>query len=265
MWNEQTVKQILEQVRRGDAETEEALRQLKHAAQSFPMAFLDEATVDLGRETRCGYAEVVYAEGKSIDTVVEIFTALVEHGGNALATRVSADQAAALVEQFPEAIHHPLGRTVRLNRDDEPRDARVAVIAAGTTDLPVAWEAVETLRWMRLTTDLVTDVGVAGPQRLPSQIERIRSADAVVVVAGMEGALPSVVGGYVDCPVVAVPTSVGYGANFGGLAALLSMMNSCAAGVTVVNVDAGFKGGYVAGLIAGRLADVRDAHGKQQA
>jgi NCAIR mutase (PurE)-related protein len=126
----------------------------------------------------------------------------------------------------------------------------VAVVTAGTSDLPIAEEAIETLDWMGVRVTTVADVGVAGPHRLPERLPSIAGADAVVVIAGMEGALPSVVGGYVDCPVIAVPTSVGYGASLGGIAALLSMLNSCAANVTVVNIDAGFKGGYVAGLIA---------------
>lgn len=258
MWNDDQIAELLERVQRGDTAPSEALRRLKDAAKAVPTRFLTEAAVDLDRAERCGYSEVVYAEGKSPETVVEIFSALIEAGQSALATRVDDSQANLLTRAFPEAIHHPQGRTVRLNQPAELRAAKVAVIAAGTTDLPVAWEAVETLRWMQLPTELITDVGVAGPQRLPSQLERFTSADAIVVVAGMEGALPSVVGGYVSCPIVAVPTSVGYGANFDGLAALLSMMNSCASNVTVVNIDSGFKGGYVAGLIAGRMADLRE-------
>ena len=133
----------------------------------------------------------------------------------------------------------------------------MVVITAGTSDKPVAEEVCETLRWMGIACENLTDVGVAGPHRLPEQAHRLRDADAIVVVAGMEGALPSVVGGYVDCPVVGVPTSVGYGANLGGFSALLSMLNSCASNVTVVNIDAGFKGAYIAGLIASRTARAR--------
>lgn len=257
MHNETLIKQILDEVRAGKTDTSEALRRLTSAARSLPTDFLAEASVDLDRVSRCGYSEVIYAEGKSIETLLDIARSLAENGQDVLATRVSPEQADALSKCFAEAIHHPQGRTVRINLEHSLRPAKVAVIAAGTTDLPVAWEAVETLRWMQLKVDLITDVGVAGPQRLPSQLSRFRDADAIVVIAGMEGALPSVVGGYVDCPVIAVPTSVGYGAQFEGLAALLSMINSCSAGVTVVNIDSGFKGGYVAGLIAGRIADVR--------
>jgi hypothetical protein len=259
MWNDEQITELLERVRRGETAPSEALLHLREAAQKVPTKFLAEAALDLDREERCGYSEVIYAEGKTPETVVEIFGALIDAGQHALATRVDEPQAKLLTQKFPAAIHHPQGRTVRLNRQSASRPAKVAVIAAGTTDLPVAWEAVETLRWMRLPTDLITDVGVAGPQRLPSQLDRFETADAVVVVAGMEGALPSVVGGYVSCPVVAVPTSVGYGAHFDGLAALLSMMNSCASNVTVVNIDGGFKGGYVAGMIAGRMADLRES------
>jgi NCAIR mutase (PurE)-related protein len=258
MWNDTQLTTLLEQVRVGETDPTEALRRLKESARAIPTKFLDEAAIDLDRVARCGYAEVIYAEGKSTETVVDIFKTLLENGQDALATRVNDEQAHALTEKFSDAIHHSQGRTVRLNQNKDPRPTKVAVIAAGTTDLPVAWEAVETLRWMRLPTDLIADVGVAGPQRLPSQLDRFQEADAIVVVAGMEGALPSVVGGYVSCPIVAVPTSVGYGANFEGLAALLSMMNSCASNVTVVNIDSGFKGGYVAGMIAGRMADLRE-------
>lgn len=259
MWDDKQIAELLERVQRGETAPSEALRRLKDAARAVPTKFLTEAAVDLDRVHRCGYAEVIYAEGKSPETVAEIFGALIDAEQPALATRVDAPQAERLTQAFPEAIHHPQGRTVRLNQQSASRPAKVAVIAAGTTDLPVAWEAVETLRWMRLPTDLISDVGVAGPQRLPSQLDRFTDADAIVVVAGMEGALPSVVGGYVSCPIVAVPTSVGYGANFDGLAALLSMMNSCASNVTVVNIDSGFKGGYVAGMIAGRMADLRES------
>lgn len=258
MWNDHEITLLLEQVRSGQTDPADALHRLKESARAIPTKFLDEAAIDLNRADRCGYSEVIYAEGKSTETVAEIFGTLLHHGQDAFATRVNDAQAAAITTQHPDAIHHPEGRTVRLNQNTVLRPTKVAVIAAGTTDLPVAWEAVETLRWMRIPTDLISDVGVAGPQRLPSQLDRFQQADAVVVVAGMEGALPSVVGGYVSCPIVAVPTSVGYGAQFEGLAALLSMMNSCSSNVTVVNIDSGFKGGYVAGMIAGRMADLRE-------
>lgn len=216
-------------------------------------AMTDSARVDLDRQRRCGFPEVVYCEGKTAEAVEQIFAALVAAGQDAFGTRISAEQAAAVQRRFSNANHNTIARTIRVPVSVEPpRAGRVAVVSAGTSDRPVAEEAIETLRWMGCEVDRIEDVGVAGPQRLLAEVPRLREADAVVVVAGMEGALPSVVGGHVACPVIAVPTSVGYGASFGGLAALLGMLNSCAANVTVVNIDAGFKAGYVAGLIAKR-------------
>ncbi|QDT63527.1 nickel pincer cofactor biosynthesis protein LarB [Calycomorphotria hydatis] len=210
-----------------------------------------DSSIDLARESRCGFPEVVYCEGKTVEAIAEIFTLLRAKRQDLLGTRVSEDHAQVLTQRFPELIHNSVARTVRFNFVDETRDCgRVVVITAGTTDRPVAEEALETLRWMRVPADLITDVGVAGPHRLPERMSEFIDAAALVVVAGMEGALPSVVGGYASCPVIGVPTSVGYGANFAGMSALLSMLNSCAANVTVVNIDAGFKGGYVAGMIA---------------
>ena len=208
-----------------------------------------DASVDLARAGRCGFPEVVFGEGKTAEQVAAVFAAQADAGQHSLATRVSEAVAAAVRERVPGAVHNPLARTVRRG---EPAEAVgfVPVVTAGTTDRPVAEEAAETLRWMGVRTALVADVGVAGPHRLPERLPELSGCDACVVVAGMEGALPSVVGGHLPCPVVAVPTSVGYGANFGGLSALLGMLNSCAANVVTVNVDGGFKGGYVAGLIA---------------
>jgi hypothetical protein len=160
-----------------------------------------------------------------------------------------------LLARYPHAVHHALARTVRIAGPQPLEEhGRVVVVTAGTTDRPVAEEAAETARWMGCHVDLLMDVGVAGPQRLLQVLPQLQGADAVVVVAGMEGALPSVVGGWVACPVIAVPTSVGYGANFQGLSALLTMLNSCAANVAVVNIDAGFKGGFLAGMVARRTA-----------
>lgn len=212
--------------------------------------------LDLDRRRRCGYPEAVFGEGKSVATLEKVFRRLLESGTDVLATRISAEAAAALAVSFPQARYNAVARTFRIDVSPslraEPRRSRgkVAIITAGTTDLPVAEEARETADWMGADVLLIQDVGVAGPHRLPSRLAEFHDADAIVVVAGMEGALPSVVGGYVACPVIAVPTSVGYGASFGGIAALLGMLNSCAANVTVVNIDAGFKGGYVAALVA---------------
>lgn len=215
-----------------------------------------EVTLDLDRSRRCGFPEVVYGEGKSVETLKRIFTRLLEEGTPVLATRISAKKAEQLGREFPSGAYNDVARTFRIPTTDEETDetdesrGRVAIVTAGSSDLPVAEEARETLDWMGMSVNVVHDVGVAGPHRLPGNLDKIQNVDAVVVVAGMEGALPSVVGGYVDCPVVAVPTSVGYGASFGGVAALLGMLNSCASNVTVVNIDAGFKGAYVAGMIA---------------
>jgi pyridinium-3,5-biscarboxylic acid mononucleotide synthase len=219
---------------------------------------LSSATLDYDRRRRCGFPEVVFGEGKPTDVLCEIFAALVARGENVFATRILPSVAGTLCDAFPAARYNELARTMRL---DVAEDAKtppshgpfVAVITAGTSDLPVAEEARETLDWMGVRVHLIHDVGVAGPHRLPARLAEFEDADAIVVVAGMEGALPSIVGGYVACPVIAVPTSVGYGANFGGVSALLSMLNSCASNVAVVNIDAGFKGAYLAGLIATRV------------
>jgi NCAIR mutase (PurE)-related protein len=215
-----------------------------------------DATIDLARADRCGFPEVVYGPGKRPESIAEIFEAQQAHGQPCLATRVDRFQVEAVQARFPNVIVNEMARTIRLlsPKGTPVPSGKVAVLTAGTTDLPVAEEAVETLRWMNTHVELIVDVGVAGPQRLIEAKPRFVNADAVVVVAGMEGALPSVVGGHVACPVIAVPTSVGYGAAFGGIAALLGMLNSCASNVTVVNIDAGFKAGYVAGLIATRAA-----------
>jgi NCAIR mutase (PurE)-related protein len=219
-------------------------------------ADLKEAQLDLDRARRCGFPEVVFSQGKTIAALQKIITTLCAEGHDAFCTRMSHEQAAAMLPHFPNAHYHAVAKTFRVPSSKHaygvrPKPyGRVVVITAGTSDLPIAEEARETLAWMGVHAHLICDVGVAGPHRLRERLEEFVTADAIVVVAGMEGALPSVVGGHVACPVIAVPTSVGYGANFGGLAALLSMLNSCAANVTVVNIDAGFKGGYVAGLIA---------------
>jgi NCAIR mutase (PurE)-related protein len=216
---------------------------------------LGDVTLDLDRQRRCGYPEVVYGENKSVATLTKIFRTLLADDANVLATRVSVDKAGELLREFPRGHYNDLGRTFRIAVErSEPGGSRtrgrVVVVTAGTSDLPVAEEARETLGWMDTKVTMVQDVGVAGPHRLLAHVDTLRDGHAIVVIAGMEGALPSIVGGYVACPVVAVPTSVGYGSSFGGVAALLGMLNSCAANVTVVNIDGGFKGGYIAGLIA---------------
>lgn len=213
---------------------------------------LPELQLDLGRAERCGFPEVIYGPGKTTESLTAAFEHLLASGQAAFATRLSEDQIQHLVDHFPDASVNRVAKTVRQDAAVElaPIAGKAWVVTAGTSDRPVAEEALETLRWMRVECDLIMDVGVAGPQRLLRQVPRLREADALVVVAGMEGALPSVVGGWVGCPVFAVPTSVGYGASFQGLSALLSMLNSCAANIAVVNIDAGFKAGYLAGMVA---------------
>jgi NCAIR mutase (PurE)-related protein len=227
------------------------LESLRAAFAREQVADLADASVDLDRQRRCGYPEVIYAPGKPIESLLRIVAELIVRDQDVLVTRLEPVQAEALATNFSDGGWNQRARTFRRMADSSaPTIGRVAVITAGTSDLPVADEACETARWMRVEVVEINDVGVAGPHRLPRRLPEFANADAIVVVAGMEGALPSVVGGFVDCPVIAVPTSVGYGANFGGVAALLSMLNSCAANVAVVNIDAGFKAGYLAGMIA---------------
>ena len=232
------------------------------------------ATIDFERRERCGFSEVIFGPGKTVEQLRVIVKSLLEHGEPILATRIDAAQAAGLSAVFPLGRYNEVGRTFRLaaehrtvnQREPSPspsltgrgKRGSVAVISAGTGDLPVAEEARETLDWMGVAVTMIHDVGVAGPHRLPARLADFQDSDAIVVVAGMEGALPSVVGGYVACPIFAVPTSIGYGANFGGLSALLSMLNSCANNVAVVNIDAGFKAGFLAGLVATRAHSASD-------
>lgn len=217
------------------------------------------ATVDLHRRVRCGFPEVIFGQGKSAGQIEAILRTLIQHEEGGLVTRIDPAVAAHLKSVFPQGSHNELGRTFRVPGSGKPgpRVGRVVIVTAGTSDLPVAEEARVTADAWNCDVTLVADVGVAGLHRLLHQLHRLDHADVVVVVAGMEGALPSVVGGLVGCPVIAVPTSIGYGAHFQGLAALLGMLNSCASNVVVVNIDAGFNGGHVAGLIARRAGLAR--------
>jgi NCAIR mutase (PurE)-related protein len=241
------LRDVLEKVRAGTLTVDTALQHFGNP----PVADLGYAHLDLHRRERCGFPEVIFCEGKTPEWVEGLVRKLADAGQDCLATRVSAEQAEHLARQFPEGHQDRLGRTFWLpTTTPEEALGRVIVITAGTSDLPVAQEAVVTARALGCEASLLADVGVAGIHRLLRYRDQYSAADAIVVVAGMDGALPSVVGGLVDCPVIAVPTSVGYGAAFGGLAPLLTMLNSCSAGVVVVNIDSGFKGGYVAALIA---------------
>lgn len=208
------------------------------------------AALDHQRATRVGYPEVIYCEHKTKDQIVAIFKALAEKGQNVLATRISNDSAQAVLEVFPQATYNTLGRTIALYQGEQSvTKGKIAIVAAGTSDLNVVEEAYETARCFGNDVIKIVDVGVAGIHRLFNRIEDIKSAQVVIVVAGMEGALASVVAGLVDKPLIAVPTSVGYGASFNGLSALLTMLNSCASGVTVVNIDNGFGAAYAASQI----------------
>jgi pyridinium-3,5-biscarboxylic acid mononucleotide synthase len=245
------LRALLEQVRAGALATDTAAKRLAESSN----ADLGYATLDLQRKDRCGFPEVVFAEGKAAEWVEGAIRRLSEAGQDCFVTRLNESQADHLASRYPQAQQDRLARTFWLPSTGERAApvGRVCIVTAGTSDLPVAQEALVTARVMGVNVELVADVGVAGIHRVLRQRDKLTAADAVVVVAGMDGALPSVVGGLVDCPVIACPTSVGYGASFGGVAALLTMLNSCSAGVTVVNIDAGFKAGYAAALIARRV------------
>ncbi len=241
------LRELLEQVRGGNVAVDDALGSLEH----LPFEDLGFARVDHHRALRQGIGEVIFGLGKTTEQIVEIFTSLKDAGGPVLATRVTTEAATAILERHPEAVHHVLGRCVTWSDGPVPINGRgkVLVITAGTSDLPVAEEAMVSGRHMGNEMELLSDVGVAGIHRLLEAQDRLRQASVLIVCAGMEGALASVVGGVVRAPVIAVPTSVGYGASLGGLAALLGMLNSCATGVTVVNVDNGFGAAAAASRI----------------
>ena len=247
--NPDALRQLLADVASGALTIDSAHARLR----KLPFEQLASATVDHHRAIRCGHPEVIFCQGKTVQQVLAIAQSLVASGQHVLATRASDEQIAALRAAHENVIVSEPGRAVLINAPPTPEasaDARpVVVISAGTSDAPVAEEAAMTLRSMRVPTVRLTDVGVSGLHRLLAQAEVLQRACAVVVIAGMEGALPSVVGGLVACPVFAVPTSVGYGASFGGLAALLGMLNSCASAVSVVNTDNGYGAAYSAGLV----------------
>ena len=248
------LRPLLEQLQAGHATVDDVLQRLD----GHPVADLGFAQVDLQRRQRCGFPEVIFCEGKTPEWIEGVVRQLAAAEQDCLATRVNAEQAAHLDHLFPQAQQDRVARTFWLpaGTAERPTVGRVVVLTAGTSDLPVAQEAAVTARALGCEVKLLADVGVAGIHRLLRHRDQFTNADAIVAVAGMDGALPSVVGGLVDCPVIAVPTSIGYGAAFGGLAPLLTMLNACSAGVVVVNIDSGFKGGYVAALIARRAAKV---------
>ncbi|MBM3812071.1 MAG: nickel pincer cofactor biosynthesis protein LarB [Acidimicrobiia bacterium] len=240
------LKSLLEQVREGSVGIDDALAQMRH----MPFEDLGFAKVDHHRAIRHGMPEVIFGKGKSPEHVLGIASRVLEQSGNLLATRTEPAAAELVKQKFPEAEYFPLSGVLRVWRDRSMHGkGTIAVVCAGTSDIPVAEEAQLTAEIMGNQVEAISDIGVAGIHRLMANRERLAQARVAVVCAGMEGALPSAVGGLVGCPVIAVPTSIGYGASFHGLAALLGMLNSCSSNVTVVNIDNGFGGGYVASLI----------------
>lgn len=244
--NKADIRELLQKVKKDEIEVEAALEKIE----DLPYKELGFAKIDNHREIRVGYPEVIYCEGKTVEQVTNIIQFMLTKDNNILATRANEKMYEAVKTICPEAKYNPLGRTITIRKKDEQlTDSYIAIVAAGTSDMPVVEEAAETATLLGNRVEKIMDVGVAGIHRLFSKVDIIRGAKVVVVVAGMEGALASVIGGLVDKPVIAVPTSVGYGANFGGLAALLSMLNSCASGVSVVNIDNGFGAAYSASII----------------
>jgi pyridinium-3,5-biscarboxylic acid mononucleotide synthase len=244
--NAESIRKLFDDVRAGKLSPDDAVARLRH----MPIEDLGFAKVDHHRALRVGMPEVILGEGKTPAQVAGIFVRLAKHGGNVLATRANEKQFAAVKKRVRAAQYRELGRAIVLQRDrTKCGKGIVAVVSAGTSDIPVAEEAVVTAEIMGSEVQHFYDVGVAGIHRLLANREALTKSRVVIVCAGMEGALPSVIGGLVGVPVIAVPTSVGYGASFKGLAALLGMLNSCASNVSVVNIDNGFGAGYVASLI----------------
>lgn len=241
-----SLKELLKQYKEGSIDENEIIS----AIQPQGFADLGFAKIDLDRERRGGFPEVVYCEGKTTEQAVEIISVLWKHSeGNVLATRCSAEIARVVQSEIPQAEYHPLAKVLSIYKKEKEGKGNVAVLSAGTSDLPVAEEAALTAEIMGSHVSRIYDVGVAGIHRLLAHRESLEAARVLIVVAGMDGALPSVVGGLIKKPLIAVPTDVGYGANFGGLSALLSMLNSCAAGITVVNINNGFGAGCAASRI----------------
>jgi len=242
------LKKLLRQVKNGKIDIDEAMEKLRH----LPFEDLGFARVDHHRPIRQGFPEVIYCPGKTTEQIIKIFESLATKGNNVLATRAEPNIFEALVEtkKFPKARYEKLARAIVLEQKKLHVSKNILpIVTAGTSDLPVASEAKVTAEIMGQRTELICDVGVAGIHRLFGHLPKLQKANVIIVIAGMEGALASVVGGLVSCPVIAVPTSVGYGSSFEGLSALLTMLNSCASGVTVVNIDNGFSAAVTATLI----------------
>jgi NCAIR mutase (PurE)-related protein len=252
------LKRLFDAVRDGRLTSDEAAQKVRIQPYQEAGNF---AKVDLHRRLRCGFPEVIFGQGKTAVQIEAILRTLLANGQGGLVTRLDPRAAEHLLAAFPQGEHNAVGRTFQIRSPEEegPKLGRVVIVTAGTSDLPVAEEARVTAEAWNCEVKLVADVGVAGLHRLLHQLPQFQDSDALVVVAGMEGALPSVVGGLVACPVIAVPTSIGYGAHFHGVAALLGMLNSCASNVVVVNIDAGFNAGHIAGLIARRMGQARES------
>lgn len=250
---EARLRELLDAIAAGNVTVDDAVKRLR----SLPFEDLGFAKLDHHRSLRKGYPETIFGAGKTPEQMVAIVTRMREHGSNVLATRCSPEAVAAILEAHPDAEHHAMARAISITVSPPPLlKGYVAVVCAGTSDMPVAEEAAVTCASIGNTVQRVYDVGVAGIHRLFGQRETLENANVVIVCAGMEGALPSVVAGLVDKPVIAVPTSIGYGASFGGISALLTMLNSCATGVCVVNIDNGFGAGILAGTINRMANDV---------
>lgn len=244
----QQLKKLLERVKGGEISVEEAIEKLRH----LPFEDIGFARIDHHRRIRRGFPEVIYCPGKTTEQIIQIFLKLAEKGHNVLATRAEEHVFEALTktEKVPQVRYEKLAKAIVLEQEKiEPSKSVLPIVTAGTADLPVASEAKVTAEIMGQRTEVICDVGVAGLHRLLGAAEKLQNANVIIVVAGMEGALAGVVAGLVSCPVIAVPTSIGFGASFGGVAALLTMLNSCAAGVSVVNIDNGFSAGVTATLI----------------
>jgi hypothetical protein len=240
------LEDILKKVYQGKLPPKEALRILK----DFPYQDLHFAKIDHHRELRKGFPEIIYGEGKTDDQILKIAHEITKKGSNLLITKVGPQVFKALSKKIPKARYNSLAKTISFKQKDPiPGKGKIAILTAGTSDIPVAEEAASTCEILGNKTDKIYDVGVAGIHRLFGEFEKIKQARVAIVIAGMEGALPSVIAGIINIPIIAVPTSVGYGASLKGLAALLAMLNSCPGGVGVVNIDNGFGAGYLASLI----------------
>ena len=246
-------REILEKLKLGEISVDEAEAFFK----SEPYKEMGYAKLDMHRKIRSGFPEVIYCEGKPDDYIVDIYEKLFEADGRVFGTRASAHQYELVKERIPDIEYDPVSGILKADHTDGQRIGRIAVCCAGTADIPVAEEAAQTAEYFGTRVERIYDVGVSGLHRILSKVEALQAANCVVAVAGMEGALASVVGGMVSNPVIAVPTSVGYGASFGGMSALLTMINSCANGVAVVNIDNGFGAGYMATQI-NRLAERKE-------